>query len=224
VSTAPPVPPAAALFDNDGLLLDTESLWTRAEVALFARYGRTFTDDHKRRLLGTAQPRQGLLLAEMLDEPPEAGPRLSADLNDLAMDAIDHGVEPMPGALAILARVREAGLTLGLASNSPRPFVRGTIGAAGIADAFDAILTGDDVAHPKPAPDLYLELAARLGADPARCVALEDSPTGVSAARAAGAFTIGIPSFPGVTLDDADLVCESLNDPRVAEILGLPTG
>jgi HAD superfamily hydrolase (TIGR01509 family) len=214
--------PAAVMFDNDGLLLDTESLWTRAEIALFARYGLTFTDDHKRALLGSAQPRQGLLLAEALGEPPEAGPQLSADLHDLVMDEIAHGVEPMPGAIELLARAREAGLTLGLASNSPRAFVDGTIAAAGTAEAFEAVLSGDDVAHPKPAPDLYLALAARLHVDPAQCVALEDSPTGVAAARAAGALTIGIPSFPGVTLDDADIVCDSLSDPRVAEILGLP--
>src|SRR5262249_14810534 len=171
-----PATPAAVLCANDGLLLNTEMLWTRAEIALFERYDLAFTADHKRTLLGTAQPRQGLLLAEMLGEPPEAGPRLSADLHDLVMDEIDHGVEPMPGALELLARAREAGLTVGLASNSPRPFVDGTIAAAQIAHAFDAILSGDDVEHPKPAPDLYLALAARLDADPARCVALEDSP------------------------------------------------
>jgi HAD superfamily hydrolase (TIGR01509 family) len=217
-----PNPPAAALFDNDGLLLDTEMLWTRAERVLFTRYGLTFTDDHKRTLLGTAQPRQGLLLAEMLGEPAEAGPSLSADLHDLAMDEIGHGVEPMPGALELLARAGEAGLRLGLASNSPRAFVDGTTQAAGIVGRFDVILSGSDVTHPKPAPDLYLALAQRLGVDAASCVAFEDSPTGVAAARAAGAFTVGIPSFPGVTLEAANLVCDSLNDPRVADILGLP--
>jgi HAD superfamily hydrolase (TIGR01509 family) len=219
-----PAPPAAVLFDNDGLLLDTELLWTRAEIALFARDGIAFTDDHKRRLLGTAQPRQGLLLAEMLGRPAEQGPQLSADLHDLVMDEIDHGVDAMPGALSLLARVRDAGLTLGLASNSPSEFVDRVTTAGGIADRFDAILSAQDVEHPKPAPDLYLALASRLGVDPAQCVALEDSPTGVAAARAAGAFTIGVPSFPGVTLDDADLVCTSLEDPRVADRLGIRAG
>ncbi len=213
--------PAAVLFDNDGLLLDTELLWTRAEIVLFERHGLAFTDDHKRALLGSAQPRQGLLLAEALGEPPQAGPQLSADLHDLVMEEIAHGVEPMPGALELLARARDDGLTLGLASNSPRAFVEGVVAEAAIAGYFDAILSAQDVEHPKPAPDLYLMLAARLGVDPRDCIALEDSPTGVAAARAAGAFTIGVPSFPGVTLDDADLVCDSLTDPRVAQTLGI---
>jgi beta-phosphoglucomutase-like phosphatase (HAD superfamily) len=77
------------------------------------------------------------------------------------------------------------------------------------------VLSADDVARPKPAPDLYVELARALGADAGACVALEDSPTGVAAARAAGSFVIGVPSLEGVVLDEADLVADSLADPRV---------
>jgi len=77
------------------------------------------------------------------------------------------------------------------------------------------VLSAQDVAHPKPAPDLYVELARALGADASDCVALEDSPTGVAAARAAGAFVIGVPSLDGVVLADAHLVATSLADPRV---------
>ena len=77
------------------------------------------------------------------------------------------------------------------------------------------------MAEPKPSPDVYLRACELLGASPARSIGLEDSPTGIAAVRAAGMFAIGIPSFPGVVLDDADLVGESLLDPRVRAALGL---
>jgi beta-phosphoglucomutase-like phosphatase (HAD superfamily) len=87
--------------------------------------------------------------------------------------------------------------------------------------AFDAIVTADDVPAPKPAPDCYLAAARALGAPPADCVALEDSATGVAAARAAGMFVVGVPSFPGVVLAQADLVAASLEDAEVRRVLGL---
>jgi HAD superfamily hydrolase (TIGR01509 family) len=205
------VTPAAVLFDNDGLLLDTEVLWTRAEVTLFARYGVTFTLDHKRELIGTSGPVTEAKVERWLGQPGRGG-ALMAEMHDLVMDEALAGVDPMPGAVELLDRVQ---VPVGVASNSPRTFVERTLEVAGLRDRFACVLSADDVAHPKPAPDVYVALARGLGADPAACVALEDSPTGVAAARAAGAFVIGIPSLDGMVLDEADLVVESLADPRV---------
>jgi HAD superfamily hydrolase (TIGR01509 family) len=205
------VTPAAVLFDNDGLLLDTEVLWTRAEVTLFARYGVTFTLDHKRELIGTSGPVTEAKVERWLGQPGRGG-ALMAEMHDLVMDEALAGVDPMPGAVELLDRVQAP---VGVASNSPRTFVERTLEVAGLRDRFACVLSADDVAHPKPAPDVYVALARGLGADPAACVALEDSPTGVAAARAAGAFVIGIPSLDGMVLDEADLVVESLADPRV---------
>jgi HAD superfamily hydrolase (TIGR01509 family) len=205
-------PPAAVLFDNDGLLLDTEVLWTRAEIVLFERRGATFTIEHKRDLIGSSGPVAEAKVERMLGLPGE-GPALMAELHELVMEEARNGVEPMPGALALLAAIT---VPVGVASNSPRSFVERTLDVSGLRDRFGCVLSADDVAHPKPAPDLYIELARGLGADPAQCVALEDSPTGVAAARAAGAFVIGVPSLEGIVLDDADLVAASLADPRVA--------
>jgi HAD superfamily hydrolase (TIGR01509 family) len=213
-------PPAAVLFDNDGLLLDTESLWTRAEQAMYRDNGVEFTIEHKRDLIGTAGAASETILARHLGQPAR-GVELHAELKERVMLEIGHGVEPMPGALALLARVREAGLAHGVASNSPRVFLDAVLDAAGLRGAFPVALSIDDVEHGKPEPDLYLALAERLGASAGDCVALEDSPTGVAAATAAGAFTIGVPSLGGVVLDGADLVCPSLEDPRIAAALGL---
>jgi HAD superfamily hydrolase (TIGR01509 family) len=204
--------PAAVLFDNDGLLLDTEVLWTRAEVELFERHGQTFTIEHKRQLIGTSGRTSEAIIERQLGRPGD-GPELMAELHDMVMEAALRGVEPMPGAVELLDALD--GVPLGVASNSPRAFVDRTLEVSGLRGRFGCVLSAEDVAHPKPAPDLYVELARVLGAEASACVALEDSPTGVTAARAAGTFVIGVPSLDGVVLDDAHMVASSLADPRV---------
>jgi HAD superfamily hydrolase (TIGR01509 family) len=203
--------PAAVLFDNDGLLLDTEVLWTRAETQLFEQHGRTFTIEHKRELIGTSGPFSEATIARQLGRPGD-GPALMAQLHDMVMEEALRGVEPMPGAVELLDALS---VPVGVASNSPRTFVERALEVSGLRERFACVLSADDVARPKPAPDLYIELARALGADPRDCVALEDSPTGVTAARAAGTFVIGVPSLDGVVLDDAHMVASSLADPRV---------
>jgi HAD superfamily hydrolase (TIGR01509 family) len=209
--------PAAALFDNDGLTLDTEPAWTRAEIALFARYGVVFTMEHKRELLGTAPVESARRLERMLGRP---GPELSNELYELAVEEVAGDVDPMPGAVALLAALGAAGVPVGLVSNARRRFVERGLRSAGLLKAFAVIVSADDVARPKPAPDPYLAGAAALGVEAGACAVLEDSPTGLAAGRAAGALTIGVPSLPGVTLD-ADVVASSLEDPAVWRALGL---
>jgi HAD superfamily hydrolase (TIGR01509 family) len=211
------MPPAAALFDNDGLTLDTESAWTRAETALFARHGRTFTNEHKHELLGTSPQDSAVTLERFLGCP---GDELMAELYAVVLEEVAAGIEPMPGAVALLDALRAAGVALALVSNSRRSFVELAIASAGLAGTFDAIVTAEEVPRPKPAPDAYLAAARELGVEAAACVILEDSPTGVAAGRATGALTIGIPSLPGMLLD-ADLVAASLEDGAVWHALGL---
>jgi len=212
--------PEAVIFDNDGLLLDTEEAWTRAEVTLFARRDRAFTIEHKRSLLGSSRAIASGKLETMLELPPGAGPALMDELFGLVWEEVEHGAPPMPGAVALLDALRAAGVPVGLASNSARSFVDRVLGIAGLTGAFDATVAGDEVADPKPAPDVYLAAAALLGAAPERCVALEDSPTGVAAATAAGMFVVGVPSVEGVELA-ADLVVATLADAAVRHAVGL---
>lgn len=212
--------PDAVCFDNDGLLLDTEGAWTRAEVVLFARRGREFTDEHKRYMIGSAGAVGARKLEEMLGLPGE-GWALWAELHELVMAELPKGVEPMPGALELVDALRETGAPVALVSNSARDFVELALATAGVGERFDAVLTRDDVEHGKPAPDLYLEACRRLGAAPGRSVGLEDTATGVASLRAAGLFAVGVPSFPGVDLTEADMVARSLGDPAVRRAVGL---
>lgn len=212
--------PAAVCFDNDGLFLDTESGWSRAEIVLFERHGSTFTDDHKRCLIGSSGPEAQRKLAEMLDRPGE-GPALWAELHELVIAEFARDVEPMPGAVELVTKLRERGTPVALVSNSSGDLVRTAMRTANVEGLFDAVLVREDVEHGKPAPDLYLEACARLGADPVAAAGLEDSPTGIAALRAAGLYAIGVPSFPGIVLDSADLTAESLRDEAVHRALGL---
>jgi HAD superfamily hydrolase (TIGR01509 family) len=215
----------AVVFDNDGLLLDTEDAWTRAEQALFERHGGTFTIEHKRALIGTSPTTSAAKLEVMLDMPGR-GAALMDELHDLVMEESLAGVPPRPGALELLESVRAAGLPVGVASNSAREFVERVLSVAGLLDGkLDVVVTASEIDHPKPAPDLYLAACAALGADPARAAALEDSAIGVAAAVAAGMYVIAIPYFPDLPIEGASLTADSLADPRVAEALGLsPSG
>jgi HAD superfamily hydrolase (TIGR01509 family) len=217
----PPALPLAVVFDNDGLLLDTESVWTRAEEDLFELRGTEFTPADKLELVGTSAAIAGGILERRLGEPGRAA-ELIEELNELVVAELEHGVEAMLGAGELLGRLREQGVPLGLVSNSPLRFVRRSIELAGFEGFFDVVLSAHEVAAPKPAPDPYLEACRRLGVEPGpKVVALEDSPTGVAAARAAGLTVIGIPSVEGVLLDEAHHLAESLLDDVVAQRLAL---
>jgi len=211
----------AVVFDNDGLLLDTEAVWTRAEEDLFARRGRVFTVEHKRALIGTSRTTSAVILEAMLDCPGE-GEALADELHGLVMAEALRGVSPREGAVELVDALRAAGVPLAVASNSRREFVERVLGGADLLNGrFDAVVTADDVAEPKPAPDLYLSACSALGASPERSAALEDSPVGVASALAAGLYVVAVPYFADTQIDGASLTARSLADPEVAAALGV---
>jgi HAD superfamily hydrolase (TIGR01509 family) len=215
------VPPAAAVFDNDGLFLDTEAAWTRAEVRLFTNHGEVFTDAHKADLIGSSHLVAAGKLEVMLGQPGN-GVALMDELHDLVMEEALGEVAPRPGALELLDRLDAAGVPTGLASNSPREFLERVLGSAGVpVERFGVVLSAHDVGAPKPAPDVYLAACAALGADPAASVGLEDSPPGVQAAKAAGMTVVGVPYLESIQLPEADLLVRSLADPAVHRLLGV---
>lgn len=197
---APSFRPEAILFDCDGLLLETESRWTIAEQGLLERHGGKYTPEFKRRLLGTSRERSQELIAEYLGRPLEHGPALADELDLRFAEALaEHGTEAMPGVLALLEALAGK-LPVAVASNNGEKIVRVALELAGVARFFQAVVCASATLTGKPAPDVYIAAAAAVGADPTRAVALEDSATGVNAARAAGCFTIGVPSIAGMTL------------------------
>jgi HAD superfamily hydrolase (TIGR01509 family) len=215
-SSPPPV-----VFDCDGVLLETEPRWTTVETALFASYGRPYGQEEKLQLIGTGLGGTGKQFEAMLEQPGRAA-ELLAELIELAAVEFARGVEPMSGAVDLVRELRELARPIAVASNSFHRLVDLALKGSALRDAFDVVVAADDVEHPKPAPDLFLEACRRLGVTASEAVAVEDSPTGVASARAAGMYVIGIPSIDGVRLDEADLVAASLQAPEVREVLGLP--
>jgi HAD superfamily hydrolase (TIGR01509 family) len=203
----------AVIFDMDGLLLDTETLWHDSEVELFARRGVEFTRDDQLQVIGTSFDITARYFAERLGRPLEEGAALVDEMVALMHERVRRQVEARPGAAELVDRLRAVdGIRLGLASNSPRYLVDDALATSGLADAFDAIVTADDVEHAKPAPDIYRLVCARLGVSPSEALALEDSASGVTAAKAAGLTCIAVPMFAETDVSAADAVVDSLED------------
>ncbi|MEP6679888.1 MAG: HAD family phosphatase [Chloroflexota bacterium] len=202
----------AVVFDMDGLLLDTEVLWQQAEEELFRRHGDRFTHADKLAVMGTSFAMTARYFAERLGEPEDRGSALVDELREVMHGLLQEQVSSRPGALELIARLRDDGVRLALASNSSRFLVDTALATAGVTDAFEAIVTSDDVDHAKPAPDIYLLACARLGVPPADALALEDSAPGIEAAKAAGMVCIAVPQFAETDVSAADRVIDSLEE------------
>ncbi|MFG2711348.1 HAD family hydrolase [Streptomyces goshikiensis] len=202
----------AVVFDCDGLLVDTEVCWTRAETAIFAAHGQEFGPEQKALVIGRTLAAAGAAMADHFGRPG-AGDALAAELLDGVRRELAGGAAALPGA-AELVRACAAAVPVAVASNSPRELLDTALASAGLAAHLPVSFAADEVAAPKPAPDLYLAACEALGADPARSVAFEDSATGIAAARAAGLYVITVPSL-STPSPDHDWLSPSLTTPAL---------
>jgi HAD superfamily hydrolase (TIGR01509 family) len=209
--------PQAVVFDCDGLLVDTETCWTAAEADLFARRGRTLSEAEERQLIGMSVPETFAYLAARLGDDVDPV-ELGKELLQLVGRIVATEASPMPGAHAIV-QYAERRVPVAVASNSPRVQLEAALAAGGFGGQFAVTVAGDEVAAPKPAPDIYLESCNRLGVLPSQCLAFEDSLAGATAAAGAGLRTVGVPTLSDIELP-ADLCVGSLEDPRLLAWLG----
>ncbi len=208
--------PAAVVLDCDGLLVDTEPSWEQAEGELFRRRGLSYGDEERKLFLGVSVRDSAAIMAERFGEPGSTD-ELYEELLDTVEGLLEAETRALPGAADLVAGLLARGVPVAVASNSPAPVVDLSLDRAGLAGQFHAVVTADDVASPKPAPDLYLLACRLLGADPAATVAFEDSATGLAAARAAGLATVGVPTHAGELA--ADWVLPGLDDPAIGRWL-----
>ena len=202
----------SVMFDMDGLLVDSEPLWLEAETVVMARLGADWTPADQVQLLGGSLDRTVRYLlgkARRPATPGQVAEWLMSGVTDLVRD---HGVPVRPGARELLAEVAAAGLPHALVTGSERRFMEVVLARTGLR--FDALVCANDVSVTKPDPEPYLLAAKLLGADPARSIALEDSPNGVASAEAAGCRVIAVPSLVPIEPAPGRTVVRSLLDLR----------
>ena len=183
----------AILFDMDGLMVDTEPLARAAWERVVSPYGVTMTDDLYGRMLGRRTHESAQLVLDMLALPLERD-ELVERKTVLFLDSLAGGVPVMPGLFALLDEIEQRGLPWAVATSTPRAVAEIILGQLGVVGRYTALAAGDEVAHGKPAPDIFLLAAARLGVTPAACLALEDSAAGCAAAVAAGMRVVAVPT------------------------------
>lgn len=190
--TAVPTLPQAVLLDMDGTLVDTEPLWLDAAREVAAAHGHTLTDEEGAGVLGRTCADTAAYLA-MLSSRAAADQALESDLEDTFLTAVEKGVRLRPGARDLLDRLADEDIPAALVSASPRRVVDAVLKTLG-AEAFRATVADGETDRSKPHPDPYVEAAARLDLPPGACLVVEDSPTGIAAAEAAGCRVVAVPS------------------------------
>ncbi len=217
------MPLAAVLWDMDGLLVDSEPLWTVAEVALAEQLGGRWSDQLKAAIAGTRLDVAVPAILEHYGRPTD--PETVAWASDwLLRSMVDLYAEDPPlleGVPELLQAVHDAGVRQALVSSSYRVLVDAVL-AHGYGP-FALSISGDEVMHGKPHPEPYLTAAARLGVAPAECVVIEDSAAGVLSGEAAGCAVVAVPSVAGVSIlpKPRVLVVASLEDVTVAALRSL---
>ena len=186
----------AVLFDLDGVIVDSEPVWEEVRRAYVAAHGGTWQPDSQRRLMGMSTGEWSAYLSGELGVDRDAGQVATEVVAEMTRRYARH-VPLIDDADAVVRRMA-ARWPLGLASSSPTRLIAAALDATGLADCFGATLSTEETARGKPAPDVWLAVAARLGAEPSRCVAVEDSSNGVRSAAAAGMRVVAVPhgSYP----------------------------
>lgn len=200
--------PDAVVFDCDGLLMDTESLWTRTQEMVCAQLGIALDIELRHQLVGLPASRIGPLMAQRAGAESASVIKQLLDVNELLV--MESG-RPMRGAREMVEAMG-AKVPLAVASNSARRILDVAISRSGFESHFTATVSAEEVAQPKPAPDVYLAAAEALGAAPGDCIAFEDSEAGAKAAVAAGMKVIAVPQVASQK-PLAHAFCGSLESP-----------
>jgi HAD superfamily hydrolase (TIGR01509 family) len=185
----------AVLWDMDGTLVDSEKLWDVSMNALCARLGGVLTPEVREATVGgSSDSVMKAVYADLGLEPDPAAMAESADwLHDYTGELFEAGLPWLPGAQELLGRLVAAGVPLALVTNTRRELTERALNSIG-RHYFSVTVCGDEVVHPKPAPDPYQRAAELLGFDPSQCLAIEDSVTGTAAAEAAGCPVLVVPN------------------------------
>ncbi|HEX3291368.1 MAG TPA: HAD family phosphatase [Gaiella sp.] len=208
-------PIEAVVFDLDGVLVDTEQLWDEVREALTEEWGGRYTPEAQEAMMGMSSPEWSRYLHEVvgLREPPEV---IKQEVVRRMLARYETELPVIPGAVEAVRRLAGEGYRLAVASSSNRELIDAVLRRLELDSDFAVTVSSEEVARGKPAPDVYLEAAKRLGVDATRCVAVEDSASGIRAAHAAGMRVIAYPNrhYPPAaeTLSLVNVVVTSVDD------------
>ena len=204
----------AVVFDLDGVLVDSEQVWDEVRERLARENGGRWHDRAQADMMGMSSTEWSRYMHDVIGlaaSPDE----INREVVRRLLARYRESLPLLPGAVEAVERLARV-WPLGLASSSNREVIDAVLEASGLTDRFRATLSSEEVARGKPAPDVYLEAARRLGADPARCAAVEDSRNGIRSAHAAGMRVLAIPNahYPPAedVLATADVVLRSLEE------------
>jgi HAD superfamily hydrolase (TIGR01509 family) len=212
----------AVVFDMDGVLIQSEEVWDAVRERFVRERGGRYDDEIQRAMMGMSSTEWSAFLHEVAgvsDDPEE----INAEVVRRMLAAYRDHLPLLPGAVDAVKRIAAA-FTLGLASSSNRELIDTVLDVAGLAGSFAATVSSEEVAHGKPAPDVYLEAARRLGLAAGACAAIEDSHGGIRSAKAAGMRVVAIPNptYPpdAEALGLADVTLDSLEELTAARVVG----
>jgi beta-phosphoglucomutase len=200
------------IFDMDGVLVDSEEFIAKAAMMMFAERGLKVKAEDFAPFVGMGENRY---IGGVAEKYGHAGDivELKKRTYDIYLEIIKGQLKPLPGVFRFVEKCREKGLKLAVASSADMRKVKGNLEEIGLGfDRFDAVISGEDVERKKPAPDIFLLAAKRIGVEPVKCIIVEDAVSGVKAAKAAGAKCLGITSyFTAEQLAGADWFAPSLD-------------
>jgi len=212
----------AVVFDMDGVLIQSEEVWDAVRERFVRERGGRYDDEIQRAMMGMSSTEWSRYLHDEA-EVPDAPDEINAEVVRRMLDAYREHLPLIPGAVEAVRRLADR-FTLGLASSSNRELIDTVLDVAGLAPFFAATVSSEEVAHGKPAPDVYLEAARRLGVEAAECTAIEDSHGGIRSAKSAGMRVVAIPNptYPpgNEALALADATVGSLDELTIGVVSG----
>lgn len=212
---------AGAIFDMDGVLTDSEPLINAAAVAMFAELGLKVRPEDFLPFVGTGEDRYIGGVAERYNYPLDLA-LAKRRTYEIYLELVPTRLADFPGARRLVAQCRQAGLQVAVASSADRIKVVANLNKIGLpVESWNAVITGEDVGPKKPAPDIFLKAAVKLGLVPGQCVVIEDAVNGIQAARAAGMRCVAVAqSFARERLKAADLVRDRIGEITLTDLLG----
>jgi len=202
----------AFIFDMDGVIIDSEPLHFEVDIQVMKDFGASITQEQLEKYVGMTNPEMWKLIREEYQLQRTVSEIIDYQLSNKIKMLTAREMEPIDGIRELLADLKASGIPVGIASSSPPVFIKAVLDKFGLLDAFNCIVSGEEVERGKPAPDVYLKAAELLGVEPASCMVLEDARHGIAAAKAAGMQCIGFvnPNSGNQDLSAADYVVRSI--------------